>query len=83
VLVAAYGAPFSVKSGTGAIAHWYGLAGLSKGLTLHGLRKSLGAYLAEAEASTRQLMDVLGHDDIDHASTRARHRRFEWIESCG
>ena len=49
------------------MAHWCALAGLPKGLTLHGLRKSLGVYLAEAEASTRQLMDVLGHDDIDHA----------------
>jgi integrase len=46
--------------------------GLPKGLTLHGLRKSLGGYLAEAEASTRQLMDVLGHDDIDHAELYSR-----------
>jgi hypothetical protein len=46
--------------------------GLPKGLTLHGLRKSLGVYLAEAEASTRQLMDVLGHDDIDHAELYSR-----------
>lgn len=48
------------------------LAGLPKGLTLHGLRKSLGVYLAEAGASTRQMMDVLGHDDIDHAELYSR-----------
>ncbi len=36
------------------------------------LRKSLGVYLAEPEASTRQLMDVLGHDDIDHAEIYSR-----------
>jgi hypothetical protein len=54
------------------MAHWCKLAGLPKGLTLHGLRKSLGVYLAEAEASTRQLMDVLGHDDIDHAELYSR-----------
>ncbi|TIR48993.1 MAG: phage integrase family protein, partial [Mesorhizobium sp.] len=67
VLVNGYGEPFSAKSLTGMMTHWCKLAGLPKGLTLHGLRKSLGVYLAEAEASTRQLMDVLGHDDIDHA----------------
>ena len=54
------------------MAHWCALAGLPKGLTLHGLRKSLGVYLAEAEASTRQMMDVLGHDDIDHAELDSR-----------
>ena len=54
------------------MAYWCKLAGLPKGLTLHGLRKSLGVYLAEAEASTRQLMDVLGHDDIDHAELYSR-----------
>jgi hypothetical protein len=72
VLVTAYGEPFSAKSLTGAMAHWCRLAGLPKGMTLHGLRKSLGVYLAEAEASTRQLMDVLGHDDIDHAELYSR-----------
>ncbi|WP_246677201.1 tyrosine-type recombinase/integrase [Mesorhizobium sp. B3-1-8] len=72
VLVTAYGQPFSAKSLTGTMAHWCKLAGLPKGLTLHGLRKSLGVYLAEAEASTRQLMDVLGHDDIDHAELYSR-----------
>lgn len=72
VLVTAYGQQFSAKSLTGMMAHWCKLAGLPKGLTLHGLRKSLGVYLAEAEASTRQLMDVLGHDDIDHAELYSR-----------
>lgn len=68
VLVTGYGQPFSAKSLTGAMAHWCKLAGLPKGLTLHGLRKSLGVYPAEAEASTRQLMDVLGH----HAELNSR-----------
>ncbi|BCG71625.1 hypothetical protein MesoLj113a_27830 [Mesorhizobium sp. 113-1-2] len=72
ILVNGYGEPFSAKSLTGMMAHWCKLAGLPKGLTLHGLRKSLGVYLAEAEASTRQLMDVLGHDDIDHAELYSR-----------
>jgi hypothetical protein len=33
----------------------------------HGLRKTLGKRPAEGGASTPQLMDVLGHHDIEHA----------------
>ncbi|WP_224515646.1 site-specific integrase [Mesorhizobium sp. CA8] len=40
VLVNGYGEPFSAKSLTGIMAHRCKLAGLPKGLTLHGLRKS-------------------------------------------
>lgn len=72
VLKTGYGKPFSAKSLTGAMAHWTKLAGLPAGLTMHGLRKSLGVYLAEAEASTRQLMEVLGHDNIEHAELYSR-----------
>jgi site-specific recombinase XerD len=72
VLATAYGKPFSAKSLTGAMAHWTRMAKLPAGLTLHGLRKSLGVRLAEAEASTRQLMEVLGHDDIEHAELYSR-----------
>lgn len=39
---------------------------------MHGLRKSLGVYLAEAEASTRQLMEMLDHDNIEHAELYSR-----------
>ncbi len=72
VLATAYGKPFSQKSLTGMMAHWTRQAGLRGGLTLHGLRKSLGVHLAESEASTRQLMEVLGHDDIEHAELYSR-----------
>lgn len=68
----AYGKLFSAKSLTGTMAHWMFKAGLPKGCTLHGLRKSLGKLLAEGGASTRQLMDVLGHDDIEHAELYSR-----------
>jgi integrase len=53
VLVTACGQPLSSKSLTGTMAHWCKLAGLANGLTVHGLRKSLGVYLAEAEASSK------------------------------
>ncbi len=72
VLLTAYGKPFSEKSLTGAMAHWTKLADMPKGCTLHGLRKTLGKMLAESGASTRQLMETLGHDDIEHAELYSR-----------
>lgn len=72
VLVTAYGDPFSPKSLTGRMADWTHSADLPKGFTLHGLRKTLGKMLAEGGASTRQIMDTLGHDDIAHAELYSR-----------
>lgn len=72
VLVTAYGKPFSAKSLTGTMAHWTERAGMPKGCTMHGLRKSLGKMLAEGGATTRQLMETLGHDDIEHAELYSR-----------
>ena len=72
VLLTMYGKPFFAKSLTGTMAKWTKAAGLPAGCTLHGLRKSLGKLLAEGGASTRQLMDTLGHDDIDHAELYSR-----------
>lgn len=72
VVVTKYGLPFSEKSLTGRMSDWRQAAGLPKGLTLHGLRKTLGKMMAEGGASTRQLMDVLGHDNIKHAELYSR-----------
>lgn len=72
VLVTAYGKPFSEKSLTGRMADWTFSAKLPKGCTIHGLRKSLGKMLAETGATTRQLMETLGHDDIEHAELYSR-----------
>lgn len=72
VLVTAYGEPFSPKSLTGRMADWTNSAEIGKGFTLHGLRKTLGKMLAEGGASTRQIMDTLGHDDIAHAELYSR-----------
>ncbi len=72
VLVTAYGEPFSPKSITGRMADWTKSAGIEPGFTLHGLRKTLGKMLAEGGASTRQIMDTLGHDDIEHAELYSR-----------
>jgi integrase len=72
ILVTAYGKPFSGKSLTGHMALWTKAAGLEPGCTIHGLRKTLGRFLAEGDASTRQLMDILGHDNIEHAELYSR-----------
>jgi integrase len=72
VLINTYGNPFSAESLTGMMAHWNKLAGNPPGFTLHGLRKTLGEMLATGEATTRQLVDVLGHDDIEHAELYSR-----------
>lgn len=72
IVVTAYGKPFSEKSLTGRMADWTRSAGLEKGCTIHGLRKTLGKRLAEGGASTRQLMTILGHDTIAHAELYSR-----------
>jgi len=72
ILVTAYGKPFSEKSLTGRMADWTHSADMPKGCTLHGLRKTLGKMLAETGATTRQLMETLGHDDIEHAELYSR-----------
>ena len=67
ILVTQYGKPFSEKSITGRKRVWTKAAGMPTGCTLHGLRKTLRKMLAESGASTRQLMEMLGHDNIEHA----------------
>lgn len=48
-----------------------GAAGLT-GCRLHGLRKSAGRCLAEAGATTRQIMAVLGHKSLAEAENYTR-----------
>lgn len=72
IVVTQYSKPFSEKSLTGRMADWTRSAKMPKGCTLHGLRKTLGRTLAESDATTRQLMEVLGHDDIEHAELYSR-----------
>jgi integrase len=67
ILKTAYGLPFSEKSLTGRMADWTHAAGLPKGCTIHGLRKTLGKLIADAGVSTRQAMAALGHDDLKQA----------------
>lgn len=67
VVMTQYGQPFSPKALGMRMQDWTKAAGIPPGHTLHGLRKTLGKALAEHGATTRQLMDMLGHDDMKHA----------------
>jgi integrase len=83
VLVTAYGKQFSEKSLTGRMRDWTASAGMPSGCTMHGLRKTLGKMLAETGASTRQLMETLGHDDISHAELYSRAAEQERLAKDG
>lgn len=62
---------------------WTEQAGIAPGHTLHGLRKALGKMLAEAGATTRELMAILGHDDIRHAELYTREAEQRSLASEG
>lgn len=72
ILVTQYGRPFSDKALGMRMMAWTDSAGLPAGATIHGLRKTLGKLLAESGATTRELMDILGHDAIAHAELYSR-----------
>lgn len=67
ILKTIHGKEFSAKSITGRMQKWTRMAGLPPGCALHGLRRTLGKMLAEGGATTRQIMDTLGHTNIKHA----------------
>lgn len=71
ILTTNRGAPRALGTLTNDFARWTKAAGL-KGCTMHGLRKTLGKILAEEGATTRELMDVLGHESIAHAELYSR-----------
>jgi len=72
ILRTQYGLPYSDKALGMRMQEWTAAAGMGSGATLHGLRKTLGKMLAEGGATTRQIMDVLGHKSIAHAELYSR-----------
>jgi integrase len=72
VVMTKWGKPFSPKALGMRMQKWTKAAGIPPGHTLHGLRKTLGKALAEHRATTRELMDMLGHDNIAHAELYSR-----------
>lgn len=79
VLTASHGGPYSIASLSVMMRVWTAEAGLAGGWTLHGLRKTLGGDLDDAEATGGQGQDVLGHsnsrvhDDYRKSRNRARN----------
>lgn len=72
VLTNAWGKQYSDNSLSDGMSSWCKEAGIVQRYTMHGLRKSLGVKLAEADASTRQLMETLGHNNIAYAELYSR-----------
>jgi len=83
VVLTQYRQPFSPKALGMRMQEWTKLAGLTTGHTLHGLRKTLGKMLAEAGATTRELMAILGHDDIAHAELYTREAEQKKLARAG
>jgi site-specific recombinase XerD len=83
VISNAYGNPFSEKSLTGMMAHWTKLADMQAGCTFHGLRKTLGKYLAEEGATAKQSAGILGHDDLDHVELYSKEAEQERLAVDG
>lgn len=72
VLISSRKKPYGDASLSTRMAEWCEKAGVEAGYTMHGLRKALGVKLAEADASTRQIMEALGHRSIAHAELYSR-----------
>lgn len=83
VVMTQYGQAFSPKALGMRMQDWTKAAGIPPGHTLHGLRKTLGKALAEHGATTRQLMDVLGHDNIEHAELYSREAEQRLMAGAG
>ena len=83
VVMTQYGEPFSPKALGMRMQEWTHDAGLPPGRTLHGLRKTLGKLLAEGGATTRQIMSILGHDDINHAELYTREAEQRQLAADG
>jgi site-specific recombinase XerC len=82
VVMTQWGKPFSPKALGVRMQHWTKAANIPPGHTLHGLRKTLGKALAEHGATTRELMDILGHDNIEHAELYSREAEQRLMASA-
>lgn len=72
ILTSAHGARYTRESFGNWMADSIAAAGLPDACRLHGLRKSAGRCLAEAGATTRMIMAVLGHKTMKEAERYTR-----------
>lgn len=83
ILTTAYGKPFTAFGFGGKMADAIRAAELPAGCRLHGLRKSAGRCLAEAGATTRQIMAVLGHKTLSEAERYTREAEQRMLAQQG
>jgi integrase len=67
VLTSRHGGAFKDESVSSEMLRWTRQAGIPDGYTMHGLRKSLGCYLAENGATAIEIMHILGHSTLKEA----------------
>jgi enterobacteria phage integrase len=67
IITTAYGKPFSVDGFSGFMRDAIREAGLPLDCKPHGLRKTAGRMLAEAGATAKMIMAVLGHTTLAEA----------------
>ena len=74
VLAKPDGQPYQIEGLTTMMWHWTRKAGIEKGYSFHGLRHTMGAMLADADASDVQTQDVLGHATISEQNKYKKGR---------
>jgi integrase len=67
IITTAYGKPFTVDGFSGWMCDAISEAGLPLDCKPHGLRKAAGCLLAEAGATAKEIMSILGHTTLAEA----------------